>query len=61
MNTLREVVAPGSKAHQDITEALEHGRPWFKNGLRYTPTHARMEGRHIVIDMRLQDEQPPAA
>lgn len=57
MNTARETVAPGSKAHQDITHAIEHGRPWIKDGLRYNPTHARREGPVIIIDLELQDGQ----
>jgi hypothetical protein len=57
VKTARETVAPGSRAHNDITLAIEQGRTWFKNGLPYTPIDARREGPVIVIDLRLQDGQ----
>ncbi|MGB5856736.1 MAG: hypothetical protein WBH20_15930 [Oceanisphaera sp.] len=55
MKQAREQVVAGSKGHQDITEAIQHGRAWIKDGLRYRPTHARREGRYIVIDLERID------
>ncbi len=55
MNQARETVSPGSRAHRDITQAIEHNRPWIKNGLLYKPVSARREGAVIVIELKLMD------
>lgn len=53
----RESVLPGSKAHQDITDAVRLGVPWVKNGYPYKPIDIRREGRFIIIDLELLSGQ----
>lgn len=49
----RETFKPGSKAHKDMIAAIEQGKPWFKDGIPYRPTHAREEGSHIIVDLEV--------